>query len=200
MNPALRKLVRKGAPDAADIDAFIAESSFPLIDRTDVTFVYRGRADAVYLRCWIAGLNTAQALQHLVGTDLWVITIELPEESRIEYKFEVVRKGVSKLVVDPLNPVLAHDPFGANSVCQGYRYERPAWSEHDEETREGAIDRITIDSNAFRGQRDVQVYLPARYRNNRRYPLLIVHDGDDYLHFAALGPLDQSPVSRAVAQ
>lgn len=186
MNPALRRLVRKGAPDTAEVDSFVAETTFPLIDRTDVTFVYRGQVDAVYLRCWIAGLNTAQPLQHLQGTDLWVITIELPEESRIEYKFEIVTNGAHELVVDPLNPVLAHDPFGANSVCQGYRYERPAWSEHDEEAREGSIEDLTIESRAFREQRDVQVYLPARYRKNRLYPLLVVHDGHDYLHFAAL--------------
>ena len=30
------------------------------------------------------------------------------------------------------------------------------------------------------------MYLPARFRRNRRYPLLIVHDGADYLRFADL--------------
>ncbi len=84
MNPALRKLVRKGAPSAAEVDRFVANATFPLVDGTDVTFVYRGDSDAVYLRCWIAGLHTAQPLQNIEGTDLWVITIELPEESRIE--------------------------------------------------------------------------------------------------------------------
>ena len=123
MNPALRKLVRKGAPSAAEVERFVAGATFPLVDGTDVTFVYRGDADAVYLRCWIAGLNTAQPLQNLEGAGLWAITIELPERSRIEYKFEVVRDGEHELVLDPLNDVLAHDPFGANSVCQGYRYE-----------------------------------------------------------------------------
>ncbi len=186
MNPALRKLVRKSAPSAAEVDSFVAKATFPLVDGTDVTFVYRGTADAVYLRCWIAGLNTAQSLQHLAGTDLWAITIELPEQSRIEYKFEVVRGAQRELVLDPLNDVLAHDPFGANSVCQGYRYERPDWTEHDEEAREGSIELVEVESKAFRERREVQVYLPARFRKNRRYPLLVVHDGQDYLHFAAL--------------
>ena len=105
MNPTLRKLVRKGAPSSAEIDRFVASATFPLVDGTDVTFVYRGDADAVYLRCWIAGLNTAQALQNLNETGLWAITIELPEKSRIEYKFELVRAGVRKLVLDPLNEI-----------------------------------------------------------------------------------------------
>jgi enterochelin esterase family protein len=30
------------------------------------------------------------------------------------------------------------------------------------------------------------VYLPARFRESRRYPLLVVHDGEDYLRYAEL--------------
>ncbi|MDX1403849.1 MAG: alpha/beta hydrolase-fold protein [Woeseiaceae bacterium] len=186
MNPVLRNLVRKGPPKPKAIDRFIASSSFPLVDGTDVTFVYRGPAKEVFLRCWIAGINTAQPLQRLNGTDLWAITIELPENSRIEYKFEIVDDGLRELRLDPLNPVIAQDPFGANSVCQGYGYQRPVWTEHDHESREGTVEDLDFRSKSFREQRKVQVYLPARYKANRRFPLLVVHDGEDYLRFAAL--------------
>jgi enterochelin esterase family protein len=186
MNPQLRKLFRKGAPDAAAIDAFIAETDFPLVDGSDVTFVFRGAAEAVYLRCWIAGLDTAQPFQSLADTDLWATTIELPKGSRIEYKFEVIANGNRDLIVDPLNDVLAHDPFGANSVCQAYGYERPAWTLHDPDARAGELRAAQIKSDVFKGDRDLQVYVPARFRSNRRYPLLVVHDGVDYLSFAAL--------------
>jgi enterochelin esterase family protein len=186
MNPALRKLFRKGAPGAHEIDAFIAETRFPLVDGSDVTFVYRGQADAVYLHCWISGLDTAQPFQALPGSDLWAATIELPKGSRIEYKFEIERHGDRQLVVDPLNPVLAHDPFGANSVCQGFGYERPAWTHVDPDARLGTLDARRIASECLADTRDVQVYVPARFRKNRRYPLLIVHDGPDYLNYASL--------------
>jgi hypothetical protein len=36
------------------------------------------------------------------------------------------------------------------------------------------------------GPRRVSVYLPARFRESRRYPLLIVHDGGDYMRYASL--------------
>ena len=186
MNPELRRLLRKGAPDAAAVDAFLAQSTFPLVDGSDVTFVFRGAADAVHLRCWIAGLDTAQPFQSLADTDLWATTIELPKGSRIEYKFEITRGGNSELITDPLNDVLAHDPFGANSVCQAYGYERPAWTQPDPDVREGDLVSASIDSEVFGGRREFQVYRPARFRANRRYPLLIVHDGLDYVHFAAL--------------
>ena len=186
MNPALRKLFRKGAPDAAKIDAFVHDNEFPLVDENDVTFVFRGQADAIYLRIWISGLDTAQPFQPLAGTDLWAATIDLPKGSRVEYKFEVMRSGHGELILDPLNPVKAHDPFGANSVCQGFGYERPHWTYEKPEARAGRLESIAMHSNAMDAERVVQVYLPARFRQNRRYPLLVVHDGVDYLHYAAL--------------
>lgn len=186
MNPALRKLFRKGPPRPADIDAFVAEAEFPLVDGSDITFVWRGQAEQVLLRCWISGFDTAQPLQSLAGTDLWAATIDLPPGSRIEYKFEVEAFGRRQLVVDPLNPVLAHDPFGANSVCQGSGYERPAWTLHDPEARPGELTTVRLESGAFREAREIGIYLPARFRRNRRYPLLIVHDGHDYLRYADL--------------
>lgn len=186
MNPALKKLVRKSSPSAAEIDRFVARTDFPMIDGRDITFVYRGEAEAVHLRCWIAGLDTAQPLQRLAGTDLWAATIELPEGSRIEYKFEVARNGASELVLDPLNKVIAHDPFGANSVCQGYGYRRPSWTLHDPHVRTGSIENLHLESGVFGGRREAQIYVPARFRRNRRYPLLIVHDGVDYLRYADL--------------
>ena len=186
MNPALRKLVRKAAPDRADVDALIEELDFPLVDDTDVTFVFRGTADAVYLRCWIAGLDTAQPFQALAGTDLWATTIELPRGSRIEYKFEVVSEGNKELILDPLNDVVARDPFGANSVCQAAGYERPEWTLHDPQARDGSLQSRKIESSVFREPREIEVYLPATFRENRRYPLLVVHDGVDYLRYAEL--------------
>ncbi len=186
MNPALRKLISKSGRGGADIDALIRDNKFPLVDGTDVTFVFRGTADAVYLRCWISGLDTAQPFQALKGTDLWATTIELPKGSRIEYKFELVWGDHKEFILDPLNPVIAKDPFGANSVCQGYGYKRPQWSVHDPQSRQGLLHRRSFHSSAFEQQREVNVYLPATYRDNRRYPLLVVHDGDDYLKYADL--------------
>ena len=185
MNPELRKLFKDGDPDPSALDAFLAEHSFPLVDEHDITFVYRGTADAINLRCWIAGLDTAQPFQRQGETNLWAVTIELPKGSRIEYKFETVSGDHRELILDPHNPLKAHDPFGANSVCQAAGYERPEWTEHDPEARVGHLDTAHIDSKVF-GQREFQVYVPARFRDSRRYPLLVVHDGADYVNFAAL--------------
>jgi enterochelin esterase-like enzyme len=186
MNPKIEALYRDGLPDTDAIDRFIADNRFPLVEAGSVTFVYRGAADEVLLRSWIAGMNTAQPLQPLEGSDLWALTVDLPENSRFEYKFEVSRNGQRQLVVDELNGLLAHDPFGANSVCRGHGYRRPGWTMPQADVRKGTLAALAIDSAAFRQKREPHVYLPARFRRSRSYPLLVVHDGLDYLRYAEL--------------
>jgi len=184
MNPKIEELFNGGAPTAEGVANFIKNNEFPLVEPGHVTFVFRGQADEVNLRRWISGLNTAQPMQLLEGTDLWALRMELPEKSRFEYKFEVIRNGNRELILDSLNDVTAQDPFGANSVCQGYGYTRPAWTLHDPEARRGSLSGFQMHSAAFEGQRDIQVYVPARFRRRRSYPLLVVHDGADYLRYA----------------
>ena len=186
MNPIIESLFQKGKPDTGAVDKFIQQNKFPLVEPGRVTFVYRGQAQAVHLRSWISGLDTAQPLVRLEDSDLWALTMELPDKSRFEYKFEVEEKGVKQLLLDDLNGVQAHDPFGANSVCQGYGYKRPGWTLHDPLAQSGSLDTINIVSRAYNENREVQIYLPAQFRRNRSYPLLIVHDGLDYLRYADL--------------
>lgn len=186
MNPALKELIDRGTPNAEQVDAFIDKHRFPLVDRHGVTFVYRGEAGSVTLRCFMSGLDGPQPLSRIEGTDLWAVTIEFPESSRVEYKFEVERDGHHEMILDPLNVVQARDPFGANSVSQGYGYERPAWTLDDPESRQGDLRRHRFHSDAFGGQREILVYLPSTFRRNRQYPLVICHDGADYVRYAAL--------------
>jgi enterochelin esterase family protein len=186
LNTSLHELLNNPSPPAPAIDYFVGANRFPLVDAGGVTFVYRGEADSVLLRCWIHGLPTAQPLERVAQTDLWVLRIELPPNSRIEYKFEVVRGEHSEWITDPLNPHKAADPFGANSVCQGFGYQRPVWTLADAQSRTGALEELRLDSQSFGAVRRLLVYVPARFRRSRRYPLLIVHDGEDYLRFADL--------------
>ncbi|MDH3338965.1 MAG: alpha/beta hydrolase-fold protein, partial [Gammaproteobacteria bacterium] len=65
-------------------------------------------------------------------------------------------------------------------------YVRPEWTLHDPQARAGSLQRLQVDSGIFKEPREIQVYLPATFRSNRRYPLLIVHDGIDYLRYADL--------------
>jgi enterochelin esterase family protein len=122
----------------------------------------------------------------VAGTDLWYLTLEIPEHSRVEYKVERVLGEDHEWMMDPLNPRVARDPYGANSVCHGEGYETPDWAVPDEAAREGRLEEMAVPAPAIESEGKVAVYLPARFRRSRRYPLLIVHDGTDYLRYAAL--------------
>jgi enterochelin esterase-like enzyme len=140
----------------------------------------------VRLRHWIFGLPSGQPLERVDGSDLWHLFLELPPKSRLEYKFEVVENGAERWINDPLNPIVAHDPFGANSVCATFGYERPDWTIEDPAALPGGIDEQRLESTVFGDERVFKIYLPARFRRAHRYPLLIVHDGSDFVSYAAI--------------
>ncbi len=197
MSPRAAAIAALGAgprtPEA--VEAFFEEHAFPLVEGPEITFVWRGEAEAVHLKHWVFGLPSSQPLARVEGTDVWHLTLELPPGSRVEYKLEVVRGGKGEWIEDPLNPNRARDPFGANSVAHGTGYEIPAWTHPDPAAPPGKMDEVTIESKAF-GRRSFGLYLPARFRRTRRYPLIIVHDGHDYLRYASLGPILDNLIHR----
>ena len=180
--------LKAGPHTAAAVDAFLAAHPFPLVEGPAITFVYRGDAEAIHLKHWVFGLPSSQQLARVEETNLWYLTFELPPGSRVEYKLEVVRNGHGEWMQDPLNSNHARDPFGANSVAHGEGYTVPSWIHPDPETRPGKIDELVVDTPTF-GRRSIQLYVPARFRRTRRYPLLVVHDGHDYLRYASLGTI-----------
>ena len=186
MQLAINALLATSPITQEAIDQFVRAHSFPLVEDSHVTFVFQGEADEIRLRHFIYGLPTAQPFHRVAGTNFWYFILELPPGSRVEYKLEISRGGHNEWIRDPLNRHLAHDPFGANSVCQGAGYSKPSWSEPHAETRPGTLQDIVVRNSAFGGSRRVTVYLPARFRATRRYPLLMVHDGGDYLKYASL--------------
>ncbi|MFN3241269.1 MAG: alpha/beta hydrolase [Planctomycetota bacterium] len=173
-----------GGPQA--IERILGDLEFPHVEGRNVTFLFRGEAQEVSLHHWIHGLPGELPFRRLGRSDLWVLQIDLPRGSRMEYKIGVMMFGRGKLVRDPLNAHTARDPFGANSVVYGEGYEPPEWTVADPEARKGTIEERHVDSPTFGDWRPIQVYRPARFRETRRYPLLVVHDGFDYLKFASL--------------
>ncbi|HEU5311139.1 MAG TPA: alpha/beta hydrolase-fold protein, partial [Candidatus Eisenbacteria bacterium] len=186
MTLAIAELTAGGPPSPEAIDRFLESHSFPLVEGPSVTFVFRGHADAVNLKHMVYGLPSMQPFRRIEGTDLWHLVLELPEHSRVEYKLEVVANGTGMWIEDPLNPHRSRDPFGTNSVAHGAGYTVPEWTLEDPEARRGTLREAVIPSAALGRDAHVTLYLPARLRQTRRYPLLVVHDGGDYLHFASI--------------
>jgi len=195
MMSAAIEVLSKGPKTKEAVDAFIAANTFPIIAGSACTFVWRGEAEAVHLKHWVFGLPSSQNLTRLEGTDIWHLTIQLPAKSRVEYKLEVVRNGKGEWRQDPLNHNHARDPFGANSVAHSVGYEVPSWIHEDKSAAKGFVDEIWIDSNTF-GRRGFGLYIPARFQRTRTYPVLVVHDGHDYMRYASLNNILNNLIDR----
>ena len=170
----------------AAIATFFEDHVVPLVEGNVATFAALAEADSVYLRHRINAWPDDLELARIPGTDLWFLTIELESGVRLEYQFEIVRDGRWRRFNDPYNPRLARSPLGDCSVCHGPGYATPDWATFQTETDPGQLVELSVHSLAQGRDNRVSVYLPAGFDRSVRYPLLIVHDGGDYLDYASM--------------
>jgi enterochelin esterase-like enzyme len=104
----------------------------------------------------------------------------------VQYQFELVTGKDSQRLNDPNNPLLSRSPVGDCSVCFGPGYVEPAWASVRTDTAPGQLVELRLHSQAQQRDNRVTVYLPAGFSLTARYPLLVVHDGGDYLGYAAM--------------
>ena len=174
---------------AADLDARVdAGEPFPIVDGELCTFAFRGPAIGVRLVHFGVGLPSDLSFEVVEQDGEWcLLTLAMPYGSRLEYKLEVTDSFGTKLVEDPLNPLTASHPFGANSVCEAAGYATPEWAIERHDVPRGTIRDLSLDSVALGRRAVTSVYEPVGYSSSTapRCPLLIVHDGPDYLRYAA---------------
>lgn len=183
---AINRLQSSRPLDGAAVDRFVQGRDVPLVEGLWCTFLWRGEADEAWICQRIVGLPDRIPMRRLEGTELWYLPLELPEGSRVEYQIEIRRGEHYERFNDPLNPRLSHSPMGSSSVCFGAGYETPDWVLPDPEARQGELDELVLSSRALRRDARVTLYLPARFRRTASYPLLVVHDGGDFLQYASM--------------
>lgn len=183
---AINRLQVTSPLDAGDVDRFLDGRDVPLVEGLWCTFLWRGEADEAWICQRIVGLPDRIPMRRLPGTDLWYLPLELPEGSRVEYQIEIRRGEGYERFNDPLNQRLSHSPMGSSSVCFGVGYRTPDWVLPDPEAREGGLEERVLASRALGRDARVTVYLPARFRRTASYPLLVVHDGGDFLQYASM--------------
>lgn len=172
----------------AMVDSFMAYvTQTPITEQTKSHFLYRGVAGKVNIagdmNNWSAnalGMNQASA------TTLWYMTLALENDARLDYKF--VLNG-SSWILDPRNPFTCAGGFGANSELRMPAYVPPPEVAYDPAVAHGALFDTTFASAIMGYGRRLRVYTPPGYeKEHRHYPLLLVHDGLDYLN---LGQMQQ---------
>jgi enterochelin esterase-like enzyme len=182
---AINQLQQQGLVDESKVDGFLAGREIPIVEGRHCTFVFRGEADEVHLAQRILGLPSRLPMRRVDATTLWYVVLKVPQRSRINYQIEVKRGEHVERFNDPLNPKLSHSPFGAISVCFTFGYTTPEWTFPDPEVPTGELTELSVQSHALERDCPVTLYLPAGFRRTASYPLLVVHDGGDFLQYSA---------------
>ena len=182
---ALPRLRSEGSSPEA-IDQLLREQRIPLVEGTTCTFLWRGEADSVAIEHRMLEVPMPLPLRRLKGTDLWYASVELPRGARIQYRILVRRGEHTESIDDPLNPRVVGDAIGSQSVLEADGYVTPDWTYPDPAAVSGELVDLRIPSRALRREAHVTLYIPSRMRRDRRMPLLVVHDGGDFLHYSSM--------------
>lgn len=170
--------------------AFVSELVAAGRDRTPlqtdhgVTFVHLGNADSVEVVVMEDRYPKIGAMRQVDKRDVWFVETLLDSDGSIEYKLAITRHGKRRLVLDPANPVQSKAPFGSNSVASGISYQPPSWL--TEPSPPGAIRSFPVPSRVWDRVANHQLFLPAGFSKHERLPLLILHDGPEYIRYADL--------------
>lgn len=184
-HPEIAALLVRGMPSPEAIAAFTAAHMFPLNEPGWSTFAWLGEADRVELLRWAQGGVDRTPFHRLPETNLWLLRFPVKDEGRFEYKLAITRNDGEDLIVDPLNPARASDPYGENSVCRTFGYSRPDWSLPNG-APPGRIDIMSVQSQIFDEVREDRLYLPNGHAAGYAYPLVVIHDGNDFVTYADL--------------
>lgn len=154
--------------------------SIPLVENDTVIFLYLGTEDTVKISGDFNGWNGKTEMIHVEGTELWYYVHSFTLDARFEYKIVAGENWI----LDPLNPRKAIGGYGFNSDFWMPEYRPPAWLAESAPKLCGSLKSFKIESKILENARRLQVYTPAGYDGKQTYPLLIVHDGNDYIEFA----------------
>jgi enterochelin esterase family protein len=174
-------------PTAADQPERIpTEAEGPFHDGDETVFTFQGEAEAVHLVTWMPMFPTPPPFTR-VTDGLWQLRLRLPTTARIEYRLAITLRGRTRQIDDPLNPPTAPNPFGANSVLTGRNYQLPSFAKEPLEPLRGQLHEVRVTSAALGRRHHYHVYLPEGFKARTGHPILMVHDGSDFLEFGDLG-------------
>jgi len=185
--PSLIAALRARSVSPAAVDALLADRQVPVVEGPRCTFLWRGDADSVAVEHRVLGLPVPLTMHRLRGSDLWFVTAGFPRGSRVEYRILVRHGDRVESTLDPLNPRTARGPTSQMSVLEAQGYATPDWTQHDPFATPGQLKELRLSSRALRRHASVILYAPARVLPGRRYPLLVMHDGKEFLEYSAFG-------------
>ena len=178
----------------------------PLIeDSTRVHFLYQGEARRVNVPGDFNSWDTnVFPMLRVDGSDLWYLSRTFEPDARLDYKFII---DGTRWILDPNNPLTCTGGFGPNSELRMPGYEPPPEIEEHPDIPHGTLQETSFHSVHLENRRTIQIYLPPGYATadgateaggeagtattgpaagaaGRRYPMILFHDGLEYVSLA----------------
>jgi enterochelin esterase-like enzyme len=203
----LKQVNQETQPNAKklQVDQFLAcvrQQDLPLIEESmragfgRAIFLYRGASAKVQLTGDMTGTVPGPVLERLSGTDISFYSGEFEMDARLDYKFVLNDKD---WILDPLNPRIMPSGFGPNSQFWMPDYKPLKEIEANPAIPHGVIEDVPFASVILHNTRTLKVYLPPRYPEaGRRYPVLYVQDGTDYIKYANIGAVVDNLISEKI--
>jgi enterochelin esterase family protein len=157
----------------------------PLHTSSGLAFVYVGDVEKAGVIVMEDRFREVGPMKRMPGSDVWLVETEIDPDGSIEYKLNITQNGKSRMVLDPSNPEKSSAPFGSNSVANGSEYSSPAWL-LEAPAVPGEIKPFPIESRIWGRSKDHQIYVSAGSDGADELPLLILHDGPEYVRYAGL--------------
>jgi outer membrane protein assembly factor BamB/enterochelin esterase-like enzyme len=190
----------RDARQAAVDDRFAGTVSTPIVeDGGLVHFVWRGAAEDVALTGDVTAGGPEIGLDHVDGTDLFFRSVELDAKGQYAYNFQV---DFGPPAADPGNPLTVDNGFAVASELR-----MPDWpaSPHLDpppaDAPRGTLDGFPFRSEILGNTREIRVWRPADYDRDpdTRYPVLVVHHGDNLLRGGSMRNVLDNLVGTTVA-
>jgi enterochelin esterase family protein len=160
-----------------------AARTMPLVFDDLAVFVFRGAAHSV---TWESDwqYQRATATDRLDDTDVWMHTVRLPLDARLEYGLQVDGLAAE---LDLLNPNVETGGLGSKSVVEMPGYAAPAYAVPRAGVAAGTLtEAVPLASEHLGYAVNYRVYTPANYPQLAGLPALYVTDGQDFLAFGKL--------------
>jgi enterochelin esterase-like enzyme len=169
-------------------ESMVRENLIPLTQEDSVVFLYKGPAQSVSwmgdFNGWGYDKNFKSIGTNIKNTDIWFFKAAFPKDSRFDYKILI---NGTDWIIDPNNPNQQWSGVGGGSPNSELRM--PGWQPDPTTTLtvqgvpSGKLQTdILFNSKSLGYQLTYSIYIPNSYSNTKKYPVIYVTDGYEYLH------------------
>lgn len=156
-------------------------SILPLIENdTEVLFIYKGEVMNPKIAGDFTGWAPSLSFTSVAGTDFFYYSTHFESNARVEYKFVVN----GNWILDPKNPKTFKGGMGINSELRMPGYTIPPEVLFYPLIPHGIVVDTSFFSQKLGNSRPVKIYLPPGYTVKKQYPVILFHDGLEFISLA----------------